>query len=86
MAAAIPEAVEVSLVYLVGNLDMLLEKNVLNIIMDIQKLSSKDKAHVFDMLDTFLQSHKAKMFLRRSLQKVLARRHSQFHMFLLYSL
>jgi transcriptional regulator with XRE-family HTH domain len=60
MAAAIAEALEVSLDYLVGNSDLLLEKNVLNKIMDIQKLGSEDKAHVFAMLDAFLQSHKAK--------------------------
>jgi hypothetical protein len=44
----------------VGNSDLLLEKNVLNKIMDIQKLGTEDKAHVFAMLDAFLQSHKAK--------------------------
>lgn len=60
MAAAIAEALEVSLDYLVGNSDLLLEKNVLNKIMDIQKLGTEDKAHVFAMLDAFLQSHKAK--------------------------
>jgi transcriptional regulator with XRE-family HTH domain len=35
MAPAIAEALEVSLDYLVGNSDLLLEKNVLNKIMDI---------------------------------------------------
>jgi transcriptional regulator with XRE-family HTH domain len=60
MAAANAEALEVALDYLVGNSDLLLEKNVLNKIMDIQKLGSEDKAHVFAMLDAFLQSHKAK--------------------------
>ena len=60
MAAAIAEALEVSLDYLVGNTDLLLEKNVLNKIIDIQKLGTEDKAHVFAMLDAFLQSHKAK--------------------------
>ena len=60
MAAAIAEALEVSLDYLVGNSDLLLAKNVLNKIMDIQKLGFEDKALVFAMLDVFLQSHKAK--------------------------
>ena len=60
MAAAIAEALEVSLDYLVGNSDLLLEKNVLNNMMDIQKLGFEDKALVFAMLDAFLQSHKAK--------------------------
>jgi len=59
-AAAIAEALEVSLDYLVGNTDLLLEKNIVSKIVDIQKLGSEDKAHVFALLDAFLQSNKAK--------------------------
>ena len=60
VAAAIAEALEVSLDYLVGNTDLLLEKNIVNKIVDIQKLNTEDKAHVFALLDAFLQSNKAK--------------------------
>lgn len=60
MAAAIAEALEVSLDYLVGNTDLMLEKNIVNKIVDIQKLDKDDKAHVFALLDAFLQSQKAK--------------------------
>ncbi|MCA0396559.1 MAG: helix-turn-helix transcriptional regulator [Bacteroidetes bacterium] len=60
VAAAVAEALEVSLDYLVGNTDLLLEKNVVNKIIDIQRLNTEDKAHVFALLDAFLQSHKAK--------------------------
>ena len=60
MAAAIAEALEVSLDYLVGNTDLLLEKNIVSKIVDIQKLNTEDKAHVFALLDAFLQSNKAK--------------------------
>lgn len=60
MAAAIAEALEVSLDYLVGNTDLLLEKNIVNKIVDIQKLDHDDRAHVFALLDAFLQSQKAK--------------------------
>jgi transcriptional regulator with XRE-family HTH domain len=60
MAAAIAEALEVSLDYMVGNTDLLLEKNIVSKIVDIQKLGSEDKAHVFALLDAFLQSNKAK--------------------------
>jgi transcriptional regulator with XRE-family HTH domain len=60
MAASIAEALEVSLDYLVGNTDLLLEKNVVNKIVDIQKLNTEDRAHVFALLDAFLQSQKAK--------------------------
>ncbi len=40
--------------------DLLLEKSLVNKIIDIQRLNSEDKAHVFALLDAFLQSHKAK--------------------------
>jgi hypothetical protein len=43
-----------------GQIDLLLEKNVVNKTIDIQKLVAEDKAHVFAMLDAFLQSQKAK--------------------------
>jgi transcriptional regulator with XRE-family HTH domain len=60
MAAAIAEALEVSLDYLVGNTDLLLEKNIVSKIVDIQRLNTEDKAHVFALLDAFLQSNKAR--------------------------
>lgn len=60
MAASIAEALQVSLDYLVGNIDLLLEKNVVNKIGDIQKLNSKIRAQVFALLHVFLQTHKAK--------------------------
>ena len=60
VAAAIAEALEVSLDYLVGNTVLLLEKNIISKIADIQKLNTEDKAHVFALLDAFLQSNKAK--------------------------
>jgi hypothetical protein len=63
VAASIAETLEVSLDYLVGNIDLLLEKNVVNKIVDIQKLNSEDRAHVFALLDAFLQSQKAKKVL-----------------------
>jgi hypothetical protein len=59
-ASKMAKILEVSLNYLVGNSDLLLEKNVVNKILDIQKLNTEDKGHVFAMLDTFLQSQKAK--------------------------
>jgi hypothetical protein len=60
VAKKMADALEVSLDYLVGNTDLLLEKSVVNKIVDIQKLGQEDKAHVFALLDAFLQSHKAK--------------------------
>ncbi|MGN7784740.1 hypothetical protein ACTJIJ_09445 [Niabella sp. 22666] len=60
VAAKIADAPEVSIDYLAGNTDLLLEKNVVNKIIDIQKLDAEDKAHVFAMLDAFLRDHKTK--------------------------
>ncbi|WP_245645483.1 helix-turn-helix domain-containing protein [Niabella ginsenosidivorans] len=60
VAVKIADALEVSLDYLAGNTDLLLEKNVVNKIIDIQKLDAEDKAHVFAMLDASLRDHKTK--------------------------
>jgi len=59
-AAAIAEALEVSLDYLVGNTDLLLEKNVVKHIQDIQKLDKEEKKHVFALMDAFLRDAIAK--------------------------
>lgn len=60
VAAAIADALDVSLDYLVGNTDLMLEKNIVNKIVDIQQLNTEDRAHVFALLDAFLQSNKTK--------------------------
>lgn len=60
VAAKIADALDVSLDYLAGKTDLLLEKNVVNKIIDIQKLDAENKAHVFAMLDAFLRDHKTK--------------------------
>ncbi len=59
-AAAIAEALEVSLDYLVGNTDLILEKNVVKRIQDIQKLDKEEKEHVFALMDAFLRDAMAK--------------------------
>lgn len=58
MATQLAEALEVSLDYLVGSTDILLEKSVVNKILDIQKLKENDKQHVFALLDAFLKQTK----------------------------
>ncbi len=54
MAKALAEALEVSLDYLVGSTDSLLDKTVVKKNLDIQKLRDDDKSHVFALLDAFL--------------------------------
>jgi len=56
----IADTLEVSIDYLVGKSNVELDKTVLKKIQDIQKLNPDDKAHVFALLDAFLQSQKAK--------------------------
>jgi transcriptional regulator with XRE-family HTH domain len=60
VASKIDDVLEASLDYLIGNTDLLREKTVVDKIVGTQKLNSEDRAHVFALLDAFLQSHKAK--------------------------
>ena len=60
MAALIANALEVSLDYLVGNTDLLLDSSVLQRIMDIQKLNDQDKTDALKLLDMFLRDTKAR--------------------------
>jgi transcriptional regulator with XRE-family HTH domain len=60
MAALIAGALEVSLDYLVGNTDLLLDSSVLQRIMDIQKLNDDDKTDALKLLDMFLRDTKAR--------------------------
>ena len=58
MATQLAEALEVSLDYLVGATDVLLEKNIVNRVLDIQKLKENEKQHVFALLDAFIKQTK----------------------------
>lgn len=60
IAAQIAEALEVSLDYLVGNSDLLLDKIIIKRIQDIQKLDTTDRGHLFALMDAFLKDNKAK--------------------------
>jgi len=60
IAARIAEALQVSLDYLVGSTDLLLDKNIINRIQDIQKLDNENKTHLFALMDAFLRDCKAK--------------------------
>lgn len=58
VASKIAEALEVSLDYLVGNTDTLLEKDLLKKITDIQNLPDDKKNVVMTLIDTFLKQTK----------------------------
>ncbi|AZA92490.1 Uncharacterised protein [Chryseobacterium nakagawai] len=63
MATQLAEALEVSLDYLVGSTDILLDKNIVVKILDIQKLKENDRQHVFALLDAFLKQTKLQSIL-----------------------
>lgn len=63
MATQLAEALEVSLDYLVGSTDVLLEKSIVNRVLDIQKLKENDKQHVFALLDAFIKQTKFQAIL-----------------------
>jgi transcriptional regulator with XRE-family HTH domain len=63
MATQLAEALEVSLDYLIGSTDILLEKSIVNRVLDIQKLKESDKQHVFALLDAFIKQTKLQSIL-----------------------
>lgn len=56
----IPDALEVSLDYLVGKTSVELDNKTLKRLQDIQKLNEQDKATVLEMVDAFLSDRKTK--------------------------
>jgi len=60
VAAKIAQALGVSLDYLVGNSDMLLEADVIKRIQEIQNLPDNDRDHLYYLVDNILQNVKAK--------------------------
>jgi transcriptional regulator with XRE-family HTH domain len=60
VAAKIANALDISLDYLVGNADDVMEKSLVKKITDIQKLPDDDKNTVIKLLDAFLRDQKAK--------------------------
>ena len=60
MATKIADVLQVSLDYLVGNSELLIDKSALARIVDIQKLSEKDQGHLYAMIDAFLRDAKTR--------------------------
>jgi transcriptional regulator with XRE-family HTH domain len=57
VATQIAEALNISLDYLVGATDLLLDKNVIKKIQEIQQLDSENKTHLFALMDAFLRDY-----------------------------
>jgi transcriptional regulator with XRE-family HTH domain len=60
VAAKIAQVLGISLDYLVGNTDLLLDADVIKKIQEIQRLPEKDRDHLFYVVDNILQNVKAK--------------------------
>lgn len=60
VAARIAQVLGVSLDYLVGNTDLLLDADVIKKIQEIQRLPEKDRDHLFYLMENVLQNVKAK--------------------------
>jgi transcriptional regulator with XRE-family HTH domain len=60
IASQIAGALDVSLDYLVGNTDLLLDKGIIKRIQDIQLLDNENKTHLFALMDAFLRDYKTK--------------------------
>ncbi|MGN7784999.1 helix-turn-helix domain-containing protein [Niabella sp. 22666] len=61
MAVKIAQALEVSLDYLTGNSDIELDKNTLDRVEEVTKLSDKDKEYIFVTLDALIRDFKNKL-------------------------
>lgn len=59
-AAKMAELLDVSLDYLVGKTDVLLDSKITKRIMEIQKLSADEQKTVFSFLDAFLRDTKTR--------------------------
>jgi len=60
VAAKMAELLDVSLDYLVGKTDVLLDGKVLNRIIEIQKLNTEEQKTVFSLLDAYLRDTKTR--------------------------
>jgi hypothetical protein len=63
------DTLEVSLDYLVGNPNLLLDKTLLKRIPDIQQLPDEDKAHLNTLMDAFLRDQNLKKLITHKIQK-----------------
>ena len=60
MAVKIAQALEVSLDYLAGNSDIELDKNTLDRVQEVTKLTDNEKNHIYITLDALIRDFKAK--------------------------
>jgi transcriptional regulator with XRE-family HTH domain len=67
MATQIAKALDISLDYLVGSTDLMLDKTLVNRIQDIQRLDPENKSHLLALMDAFLRDFNAKKAYKNAL-------------------
>lgn len=60
MASVIARALDVSLDYLVGNTDLILDNETVKRVQTIQSLDDENRKHIFALMDAFLRDFKTK--------------------------
>ena len=63
-AAKMAELLGVSLDWLVGHTDLELDREMINRVQEVTRMTPQDKAHVFAMLDAFIATTKMQGFLK----------------------
>ena len=59
-AFKIAKALKVSLDYLTGLSDLELDKNIVDVVMSLQKLNNEDKEHIFTTINALIRDAKAR--------------------------
>jgi transcriptional regulator with XRE-family HTH domain len=65
VATQIAEALEISLDYLVGSTNLVLDNTIIHRIEDIQQLDSVNRDHLYALMDAFLRDYKTKQAYAR---------------------
>lgn len=60
VATQIAKSLDVSLDYLVGNSDLILDNKLINRVQSIQQLDAENRSHLYALMDAFLRDFKAK--------------------------
>jgi len=60
MAVKLAKALDISLDYLTGSIDLELDSSIVNKVLQVQKLPKQDKAHFFYMMEMLIRDANAR--------------------------